>query len=407
MATYNPVTQYGSPTGANSLALIQLLGSIAGEGPFVLPITPWFAGDVWDVNPQGAKLITKKNVPLHIAKMFPWQGHWVAVGRSNLWIEVTRGMWTTGSKINDLGGSHDFDPTDWSVSPEVMRIAATNNICLMMVGLLNGVYSGTPKDEFGVAIDHPGLSKCIDQIYGGNICVKQGDTGNYKSCNPADPTIASSVKWFNGYENFDFLQPASYIPVLEALQNRRDMAGNAISGFAQNGLKLWIPPVKYERMRILHTVMEQLVSSGIVSSVKANYQVDTGGTPQTNEQVLYGSQTNSMFGRLLVESIPGMRSDMGVLKAIPPQGAPMAKLFAYAHGGSAGSYGIQNDPNAQDVGSTVPHHAFYMWGPGSPAHFGIPGVTEPGDQMFNVITNEGAAMISGFSSQFLFEGAAS
>lgn len=407
MALFNPVTQFGSPTGPNSQALIQLLGEVTGEGPFILPLAPWFADDVWDVNPQGARLVTKKNVPLHVAKMFPWQGHWVALGRSNLWIEVTRGMWTTGSKINDLGGAHEYDPTGWTMSPEALRVAATNNICLLMSYLLNGVYSGDPQDEFGNVITHPGLSKCLDQVYGGNICVKEGDTANYKSCNPVDPTIAEDAKWFNGYENFDLTNPASYIPVLEALQNRRDMAGNPISGFAQQSLKLWVPVLKYERARILHTVMEQLVGSGVVGSVKATYQVDTGGTPQTNEQVLFGTQKNPMFGRLLVESIPGLRSDMSVLKAMPPPGFAIAKLFAYAHGGTAGSYGIQNDPNAQNVGGTVPHHAFYMWGPGSPAHFGIPGVTEPGDQMFNIITNEGAAMISGFTSQFLFEGAAS
>lgn len=404
MATFNPIAQFGTPGSVNNKAITGFIGAFAAK-PLVFPIEPWWGNHAWVM--PGAKLETRFNLPIHKAGMSPWNGSWHFDERSNIWMVVRRGMWDKGSKINLLGGAAEFDPTNWSASPETIRISLVNNAPLSLAALLNGCYSGTPKDAAGNAVNHPGLAPCIDQIYGGSsgkIAVKEGDTANYKPVNPADPGLGSG--WFNAYENFDITNPQSYIPVLEAFQDRRDMGNNPM-GLGREGLELWVPTGKEERARLLHEVFRELAGSGITGPIKVDYLVDTGGTPATNQQVIYGSQQNPVFGRMRVKAIPGLRSDLAVMVSQRPAGYDYLSLFAYALGGNAGEYVVQDDPTADSVSNNVPHIAIYPWTQQSAMFFGVPGVSRAGDIGISFVLNEGFAWISGLCTQFLFSGSAS
>lgn len=400
----NPLTQFGPPGSPTYQAVSAIIPSLTK--PFILAIPPWYDG-LTAFKANAAKEF-KYAAKVHKTGVTPWKGHWIFHEHSKLWIFGGRGRWTTGTKTNTMSGKEEFDGTGWSIAPETMRIDLLNTLPRMMVACLNGAYSGVPQDEFANVFEFPdgALDTLQDQVYGGAIVVVEGDTGNYKYCNPLDHSIAPNVRWFNGYENFVLEQVENYIPVIEAFQNRRDMAGSNIQGFATQNLRLLVPVMKQERLRILFTVMQTLVSKGYFGSAS----VPTGNPSPSANQIIFGNQPNPMFGRLTVEPVMGLREDLAVMVAdVPDEFAEYLGLFLLAHGGAFGTeseYVITDEP-AMPNNTTVPFMSYHVFGPQSAMAFGIPGVSSAGDIGVAATLNVGVRMITGYCAQFLFTGSAS
>jgi len=401
MAFFTGLTQYG-PSAL--YAVHQYFGAF-GAKPITYPINPWWRpGDLTWVIPS-AKLNVEIPLPVHKSGLQPWQGRWVFHERSNLFLACTRGQMTTGAYIDVIKAS-EIDFTSWSAQPDSLSIEIGNNPGICLAYLLNGAYSGTPQDESGNVKTLPGLLPCIDQIYGGvraaptsnvnTIAIKSN--GTLKPVNPCDSSIGSG--WYNARDNFDGTNAANWIPVFENLADRRAM-NNVPAGLAnKNDLKLWVAPSKYERNRYLFELAETLVQSGMIGQIE---YTPTGGTTPT---VLFGNAPNPAFGRLTVEPIPGMRSDMTVLVAPRPKEHPTLSMFLYPHGGQVGEYAVQEDPMALG-GDKVPHIAVFPFDKNSALFAGTMDGIPAGAIGLAMIVNEGFAWGSGFLCEFQFDGAAS
>lgn len=403
MAVFQPLTQF---SGSAQYAIHTYMGAY-GAMPIVVPIDPFWdpGGRTW-VQP-GAKLLNDVNVPFPSSPgLTPFEGRWVFKEGSNTFARVTRGMWTTGAKINVFNAA-EINFTSWDKQPNVLAIEIGNNPSLMFVYLVNGCYSGKPQDKAGNIKKHPGLSPCIDQIYGGKIAVKQGDTANYKPTHPTDPSVGEN--WFNAWENFDITNGQSYIPVLENMQRR--LAMNAVElGLGDEGLELWVNFGRKERARLLLEVFRELASSGIVTPYVVQSGVNNTGVNSLvksyNDQVLFGQQPNPVFGRMKVRGVTGLRDDLAVISGPRPTAGPETSMFMYAHGGQVGEYAVQEDPVAMRA-DTVPHIAVYQWTQQSPMFAGAMEGTQAGDLGLSMIINEGAAWLTGVGAEFMFTGAAS
>lgn len=373
--------------------------------PIVVPIEPWWAPGTLTHVSSGAKLVTRANVPIHSPGLEGWEGAFTFAENTGLFLSVRRGMWQKGTKVNVFKQA-EFDLGDFSMSPSTMAIELGNNPGKMLVGILNGCYSGTPEDAAGNVIGKGGVPfpwlTATDQIYGGNLAVLS--SGTKKLVNPADPTFEPGNAWYNCHQNLAITGP-NIITVLQNQQTRKAMNGIEL-GIGDEGVELWVPHSSKEQARVLVEVMRQLAGTGVITADLRNYQVDTGGSPQTNQQVVFGTQDNPVFGRVKVRAIHGMRSDLWCIVSPPPQAGPEYSLFLYAHGGNVGEYGVQTDPAAL-MADTVPHIAVFPWTQASPMFFGVPGVSQAGDVGLSMILNEGFAAASGLLIDFAFTGAAS
>ncbi len=396
MGIYDPNSQF---PGNASYAVNGWLGGWRAK-PITMPIDPWWRpGDLTFVQP-GAKLTSRTVLPIHAPGLQPWQGGFEFQQTSALFMVVERGMWQKGTKAN-LFSMAEFDPGAFDMSPETMSIEIGNNPGLALVAILNGCFSGTPQNAAGTALNPLLKVTAKDQIYGGNLAVLTG--GTKKPVNPADLTFLPGDAWYNAHENFAITAP-NILTAIQNQQTRKAMNGIEL-GIGDEGLEIWVPYGSKEQTRILVEVMRELAGSGVITPDLTTYLVDTGGSPATNQQVLFGGQTNPVFGRAKVRAIHGMRSDLWCVVSPRPKPAPEFSAFLYAHGGQAGQYAIQTDPAAM-AADTVPHIAVYQWTQQSPMFFGVPG-TQAGDIGISMLVNEGFASASGLLFDYCFTGAAS
>lgn len=404
MAIYNPELQF---TGGAQYAVNGWLSSWKAQ-PIVMPIAPWWRpGDLTFVQPA-AKLITRQSIPIHAPGVEPWQGSFSFGTPTGKFIECHRRLWQKGTKAN-LFQLAEFDFSAFDMAPQTMAIELGNNPGYMLVGILNGCYSGTAQDAAGNAFPPELGIIATDQVYGGKLAVKDGDVANYKYVNPADPSFLTSQKWWNAHENFDITNPQSFVTVLENMQQRKAMNGVEL-GIGDEGLELWINFGRKERARQLFEVFRELANSGIVTpyfddTSAVNLTGVNGLVTSYNRQFFYGAQTNPVFGRLKVKALTGLRSDLACIVSPRPAALPQYSAFVYAHGGEVGQYAIQTDPAAM-LADTVPHIAVYQWTQQSPMFFGVPG-TSAGDIGISMLLNEGFAAVSGLLFEYLFTGAAS
>jgi hypothetical protein len=400
---YNPTSQF---TGGAEFAINGWMSGWKAQ-PIVMPIEPWWRpGDLTFVQP-GAKLITRQSVPVHAPGVQPWDGAWQFSTPTGLFIECHRAIWQKGVKANIIKLA-EFDESAFDMSPATMAIELGNNPGLCLVAILNGCFSGVPQDAAGNPFPPELGIIATDQVYGGSLAVVDGDTGNYKLVNPADPSFMSASKWFNAHENFDVTDPTDYVPVLENMQQRRAMNGIELQ-IGDEGLELWVNFGRKERVRLLLEVFRELAQSGIVTpyviQAGVNNTAVNSMVKSYNDQVLFGAQTNPVFGRMKVRALTGLRSDLACVVAPRPAALPQYSAFVYAHGGQVGQYAIQTDPAAMRA-DTVPHIAVYQWTQQSPMFFGVPG-TSAGDIGISMLLNEGFASVSGLLFEYLFTGSAS
>lgn len=403
MSIYNAETQF---TGGAAYAINGWLSGWKAM-PIVMPINPWWRpGDLTYVQPA-AKLVVRQSIPIHAPGVQAWEGNWQFSTPTGKFLECHRALWQKGTKANILKLA-EFDESAFDMAPSTMAIELGNNPGYSLVAILNGCYSGTAQDAAGNVYPPELRIIATDQVYGGKLAVKSGDTANYKLVNPADPSFMTGQKWFNAHENFDVTDPKQYVPVLENMQTRKAMNGVEL-GIGDEGLELWINFGRKERVRQLLEVFRELAQSGIVTPY-----IETAGVNMTgvnglvtsyNQQVLFGTQTNPIFGRMKVRAVTGLRSDLAALVAPRPAPLPQYSAFIYAHGGQVGQYAIQTDPAAMQA-DTVPHVAIYQWTQQSPMFFGVPG-TSAGDIGISMLLNEGFAAVSGLLFEYLFSGAAS
>lgn len=351
--------------------------------PMVMPIDPWYRpGDLTLVIPN-AKIKTVIPIPIHKAGLEKWKGSFVFNEQSNLFAEVLRETWTIGAKANTrMLAEMDFGA--WSMSSSTMSVELGNNAGRQLVTLLNAARTSD------------------DQVYKGTKIATLASDTPLKPVNPEDTALGSG--WYNAHENFD-ITPENVITALENMQQRRAM-NNVELNLGDEGVEIWVPFMKKERTRILFEVMRELAGTGVFGAVKVDYQVDTGGSPQTNQQVIYGGQSNPVYGRARVRAVHGMRSDLWMPVSPRPSVAEAGHLFIHSHGGTAGSYGIQTDPNAV-IAPQVPHIATYVFDQNSGMFIGVPGVSSALDIGIANLLNEGFAWMSGLCAEFCYTGAAS
>lgn len=404
MGIYDPTAQF---TGGAEFAINGWMSGWKAQ-PVVMPIEPWWRpGDLTFVQPA-AKLVTRQSIPIHAPGVEPWNGAWTFGRPTGKFIECKRALFQKGTKANTIELA-EFDVGAFSMAPAAMAIELGNNPGIMLAAILNGCYSGTPQDSAGNAL--PAQLKLIgtDQVYGGNLAVKSGDSANYKLVNPGDPTLFTADKWWNAHESFDFTDPKSYVAALENMQIRKAMNGVEL-GLGNEGLELWVSFSRLERVRLLMETFRELAQSGIVTPFIETAGINTTGVntlvESYNQQILFGTQPNPVFGRMKVKGIHGMRSDLACIVAPRPSPLPQYSAFVYAHGGAVGQYAIQTDPAAMQA-DTVPHIAVYQWTQQSPMFFGGAPGTSAGDIGISMLLNEGFASVSGLCFEYLFSGSAS
>lgn len=399
MAFFTPLTS----VGAQALPAVTSYFAGWGQRPIILPIDPWFRDHVLEI--PGSKLVANIPISIHGATMENWEGRWVFGGRSSGMLTCGRGVRTIGAHITMIGPSAEIDFTGWSQQPDSIATTIGNNAPTMFAHLLNGAYSGIPKDAAGTASSISGVAPCRDQIYGGppaavvansnSVAILTG--GTRKPANPADSSYGD---WFNAWENFSGGNPNNYLPVLNNLNMRPGHNGVPMMLAARTGLKMWVSPARYESERQMFEAVQQLANSGIFSQIE---YTPTGGTTPT---VVYGTQANPVYGRLKVEPVPGMRTDLRVIAAPRPAEFPQLAPFLYPHGGKIGEYKIQEKADAP-TNDSVPHIYVKMFDTNSGLYEGLHDGMPAGTIGMGWIVNEGAAWASGFLTEFLYDGAAS
>jgi hypothetical protein len=414
MGLWDPINQFG---GDAAFAVNKWLGGWKAK-PIAMAIEPWHRpGDLTQVYP-GSGLVSRASVPIHRPGVDTMEGSWKFAQNTGLYIKVNRGMGQKGTKVNMFSAA-EFDVGSFDMSPETMSIELGNVDPLNLVAILNGCFSGAPQDALGNKLSAQFKIIATDQVYGqqgtgvngnGTLCVKSGDTANYKPINPARDVQGASNGWFNGHENFDFSNPQGYVSVLENLATRKAMNDVELNLGKDKGLVMFVPFSVYERTRLVFEVMEKLANSGIVAPYLYTVGVNTTGAntlvESFNQALAFGEQNNPAFGRLEVVPVTGLRSDLCVIVAPRPRPEPQYGLFLLAHGGQMGEYQLQTEPMAM-LNESVPHIAVFPWTQtNGPMFFGAGG-NSAGDIGLSMVLNTGAAAVSGLLTEFLFSGSAS
>ncbi len=456
--TYDPSTQF---SGGALYAVNGWMGDWKAA-PMAMPIAPWWRpGDLTFVQP-GAKLTTRISIPIHQAGMQGWSGKFEFDGTTGLFVSCQRSLWQKGTKAN-IFRLAEFDVGAFDMSPETMSIELGNNPGFMFAAMLNGAFSGAPKDKAGNPVANGDKVICLDQIYGPKtggslavlpaasipawvtstayvtgqkvtsnsnayICLGSATSGataptgtaatvsdgtvnwkylfsasmqTAKPVNPADSSFQSASAWTNCLEN-KAINADNIIAAIVNQQQRLAMNGVELN-LGDEGVEIWVPFASKEATRLLVEVLRQLPGTGTVPSSAAAQVPITGGT---TSQVIFSVQDNPVFGRAKVVAITGMRSDMWCVVSPRPKPMPQYSLFIHTHGGSAGQYAIQTDPAAL-MADKVPHIAVYQWTQNSPLFFGGTSGTEAGDIGISMLLNEGFAFGSGLLIDVNFTGYAS
>lgn len=394
-----------------AVATTQFVGAFY-QKPVIRPVNNPFKKFVKDV--PNAILHPYFPIPIDSPKAVPYDGRWYFGDGGSVYVTCTRGARVIGAHCSVIGTGAEANFSGWSTRPQGLATTIGNFLPLNAAYLLNGAYSGVPKNAAGTPVlaAIPGLLPCRDQIYGAAGAVTANvnsiaitSSGTLKPANPYDPSVtlaSGAAGWYNAHENVDFANPQSFIAPINNLNKRPDFAGNEMLLGMDATLHLQCAPGIAYNQKLIHTLFEQLPLSGIVGKIE--YPITGGGN-----QVAFGTSKNPTFGRMLVEPVVGMREDMialAVENAIPE--AEWCIPFLYPYGSSNGSYGIMDQPGmtAAEM-KTVPHIFVQEFGPGSPMWAGVMPPHKAGTIGVSMIINEGLCWVSGFSYEFLFSGSAS
>ena len=450
---YNPLTQY--PSAGARQAISGWLDAWAAE-PVVVPADPWYRpGDLTFVQ-TGAKLISYVQIPVHAPGAQAWGGAWEFDRNTGLVMQCGRAMWQKGTLANQFEIA-EWDISSFNMAPDTMGIELGNIAPLSMAALLNGAFSGVPKDKNGNAVDNSDTMICKDQIWNTSLAVlaaaditawvtstgytigqlvtsngnvyKAGSTATSGATapsgtttssdgtitwtymfaatmqtphivNPANPGFLSGTTWYNAHQNFA-ITVDNIVACITNQQTRP--AHNGIElGLGDEGLEIWVPFASKERTRQLVEVFRQLPGTGATGQTPVQVPITGGST----SQVIFSQQDNPIFGRLKVRAITGLRSDMWCVVSPRPKPRPQYSLFIMAQGGSVGQWGIQTDAAAMR-NDKVPHIWVKEWNQDSAAFAGSMRGTRAGDIGISMLLNEGYAFGSGMLIDVCFTGYAS
>jgi hypothetical protein len=367
---------------------------------------------------SNAKMDNVLPIPINNFVLHEDDGQLHFARNSGVTARVSRGVQLGGSLINVYeAAEYDISSLIWPQTPGVMATIIANGEILDLAHVLNGAFSGTPADEFGNEIkagDDPNVPRRLSsylQVYAKiedqrPFVVLEGDTGNYFPINPLYPTNTSiGDPWFNGYENVA-LTPPNVRQALLSLQLRRNFKGQYL-GYGQNPatVELWHPP---ELGQLAKEVLgELLVLPGTGPNGVAPVQVPITGGGGLN-QVVYGSQTNTVIGKAKPRQIIGMRPDMWMIVETGGQKTREHAMFWAARGGSGNDYVLNMNPEAP-TNASVPYVNILQHDPTpqSPVFMGtVPG-TKAGDTGFSVRVNKGMYLCSPHRAVFNYTGSAS
>jgi hypothetical protein len=365
-----------------------------------------------------AKLQTVFPVPVDNFRLHEDDGDWHFTRNGGVLAKVFRGVQSGGSLLNTReAAEYDRSVEIWPSTPQTIATEIANGEILDLAYLLNGAYSGIPTNEFGVAIkagDDPNVPRRLSaylQIYAAledkrPFVVLSGDTANYFPINPMYPTNTDiGAPWFDGYQSVP-VTPANVRQALQTLQLRRNFKGQLL-GYGQNPatVELWHPP---ELAQTVKEVLGELVLlPGTGPYGVAPVQVPITGGGGTN-QVVFGSQTNTIIGKAKPRQLIGMRPDLWCIVETGGQKTKEHALFWAARGGNGNDYRPNMDPGAAK-NPNVPYINIMQHNPvpESPVFMGLLPGTKKGDIGFSVEVNKGMALCSPHRIVFNYTGLAS
>lgn len=371
-----------------------LIGWMAGwrARPIIAPPNMWWKGRVLEY--ANSKVEERVPLPVHAPKVRPYQGSAEFDDLSGVFMSVRRKPRQIGTraKVIELA---EFDYKGWSLAPDSMAIAIGNipgNDAGNLLGgnAAEGVISARANTKWWCGDNNGARFACLS-----------GDA-NKIPVNPFNPKILSRASglatWFNAHENFA-IDPDNIIAAIKNLQIRPGFDGMPLDMGREN-LEMWVPSLSQEEARILVEVMRTLAKSGWgVDPIKIDYLVDTGGSPQTNQQVVFGNQENPVFGRVKVVPVPQLRSDMWCI--VNPTTIPGTEIFLRALGGSVGSYEVNDMATAEQDNDKVPHIWTVVHGEQSPMFYNHQSIG-----IWNLV-NEGMDLASPYAIEFCYTGSAS
>lgn len=422
-----------------------------GSNPYFKPIDPWYKDHCFAFS--SAKLHNHTAVPMHAPGVKGWKGKFTFNEPTGLYLHCNRALYWTGTKAN-LFKMANFDVAAFDKTPGMQSTDLGNTAPLNFVAMLNGCFSGIPRDEAGNKPDNYELIVMGDQVYGGAIAVLPASsitawatTTSYsagqkvtsngylwiagstatsgasaptppaspiygtstssdgtitwtlinlaawqapKLVNPSKPDLLSSKTWTTAFENFA-ITPDNIVLAIVNLQLRRAMNGIQLGLATKAKCTMFIPYESYEQTRQIVEVFRQIPGTGVTGSIPKQVPI-TGGSGLS--QVVYSVQDNPAFGRCDLVAVPGMASTRwAIAAAAPPDMAPANRvLLVHAQGGKVGEWQIQDDPQALG-GDTVPHISVFQWAAGtqSPMFSGAMEGTESGDIGIGMMLAEGYA----------------
>lgn len=357
-------------------------------------------------------------VPVSNFKLHEDDGELHFSRNSGITARVSRGVQTGGALINLYqAAEYDVSAEIWPATPAVMATEIANGEILDLAYVLNGAYSGVPADERGKAIgasDDPNVPRRLSsflQLYAKledqkPFVVISGDTANYFPINPLYPLNTDiGAPWFDGYEDAA-LTPENVRRALLNLQLRRNFRGQLL-GYGANPatVELWCPP---ELLPTAKEVLgELMILPGTGPLGQAAVQI-ANGVPAMANQVVFGSQTNTVINKAKPRQLVGLRPDLWALVETGAQKTKEHALFWAARGGNGSNYQINTDPAARD-NPNVPYVAIQQHNPvpESPVFMGVVRGTTRGDFGFDVRVNKGFYLCSPHRIVFNYTGSAS
>lgn len=279
--------------------------------PLIAGPSAWFKG--LSMERSGAE-IARFYLPVHsigdgTTDGDDWTGSMKFTGTSQVFFDVKRkvkqaGVMELAQKIAEMDFGA-FDKAPDSLAKWAGKLDQRAYARLWNTGFVNNDWSGT--------------------TYWATTSVK-------KVC-PGRPALG---KWFNAYAN-SAINPAN---IIRAMQNI-----NTRLGF--DGQDLELEPAYFYCSRNNKQLAKQLlVTQQLLPQVGAN-NGDTGGN------------TNPVFGQLVPVIVPGMRDDLWIVGAEPPD--EWFRPFARNAGGPVGQYQGNDDPDKS--GSGVPYQQVIVYGP--------------------------------------------
>lgn len=284
--------------GRAEAACIKYMAALGAPESMASPPNEWWKA--WAHVIPNAGLITRVFIPVHGFKFKDFTGTMAFSGASTVFQDVRRQVKQAGAKANAMALA-ELDLAAFDRTPQSLNTAAAKLPQQGFATALNAAY--TTLDWTGTNFFRLTAVKA--------------------NC-PGKPSMG---KFLNAYEN-SALNIANITIAIKNIQSRKGFDGELLD---LDPMVLKVPSSMKETARQLVEVMQLIPSTDGVSSG--------------------GGNTNPVFGRLRVESIPGLRDDLWIVAA--DVGDELMKPLIYVTGGTGSDYSPNDDTS--NVGKGVPH----------------------------------------------------